>query len=304
MNLKQMEYFTAIVSEGSISGAARVLHISQPPLSAQMRLLEEELGVTLFDRGSRSIQLTEAGRLFYDRAASILDMTRAARKDLEQLGEGLLGTLRLGMISSVETQEIITSIASFRERYPKVSFRIYEGNTYQLLDKLSTGQIDAALVRTPFPEEAYDCRYLEEEPMMAVGRADFFSLDCGAQIPLKELAALPLIIYRRWESVLGRLFPNPQPEYLCVNDDARTSLIWAASGAGVAVVPASIVRGAWEQAGETPPWGRAPLSLAAKVICDPPLTSTITLVKLKNAGLSAIGQHFFQYFSIPKPEPR
>ena len=64
------------------------------------------------------------------------------------------------------------------------------------------------------------------------------------------------------------------------------------------------MRGAWEQAGETPPWGRAPLSLAAKVICDPPLTSTITLVKLKNAGLSEIGQHFFQYFSIPKPEPR
>ncbi len=294
MLLEQISMFSRIAKEQSISKAAQAIHISQPALSQQMQRLEEELGVTLFDRGSRSIQLTEAGRLFYDRAASILDMTRAARKDLEQLGEGLLGTLRLGMISSVETQEIITSIASFRERYPKVSFRIYEGNTYQLLDKLSTGQIDAALVRTPFPEEAYDCRYLEEEPMMAVGRADFFSPDCGAQIPLKELAALPLIIYRRWESVLGRLFPNPQPEYLCVNDDARTSLMWAASGVGVAVVPASIVNG----------WQSAPFPMTAKIISSPPLTSTITLVKLKNAGLSEIGQHFFQYFSIPKPEPR
>ena len=167
MNLKQMEYFTAIVGEGSISGAARSLHISQPPLSAQMRQLEEELGVTLFDRGSRAIQLTEAGRLFYNRAVSILEMTKAARKELKQLEEGLLGTLRLGMISSVETQGIITSIASFRRRYPGMSFRISEGNTYQLLDKLTTGQIDAALVRTPFPEESFDCRYLTEEPMLA-----------------------------------------------------------------------------------------------------------------------------------------
>ena len=103
MNLKQMEYFTAIVSEGSISGAARALHVSQPPLSAQMRLLEEELGATLFERGSRSIQLTEAGRLFYARAQSILDLTSGAKKDIERLGQGLLGTLRLGMISSVES---------------------------------------------------------------------------------------------------------------------------------------------------------------------------------------------------------
>ena len=93
-----------------------------------MRQLEEELGVTLFDRGSRSIRLTEAGRLFYNRAVSILEMTKAARKELKQLEDGLLGTLRLGMISSVETQGIITSIASFRRRSPGMSFRISEGN--------------------------------------------------------------------------------------------------------------------------------------------------------------------------------
>ena len=290
MNLKQMEYFTAIVGEGSISGAARSLHISQPPLSAQIRQLEEELGVTLFDRGSRAIRLTEAGRLFYNRAVSILEMTKAARKELKQLEDGLLGTLRLGMISSVETQGIITSIASFRRRYPGMSFRISEGNTYQLLDKLTTGQIDAALVRTPFPEESFDCRYLTEEPMLAVGRADFFPADCGPKLPLKELAALPLIIYRRWESVLGRMFPHPQPEYLCVNDDARTSLMWAASGVGVAVVPASIVNG----------WQSAPFPMTAKIISSPPLTRTIALVKLKNAGLSAVGQHFFQSFQVPE----
>ena len=68
MNLKQMEYFVAIVNEGNISAAAKSLHISQPPLSPQMKLLEDELGVVLFERGSRSIFLTEAGKVFYEKA--------------------------------------------------------------------------------------------------------------------------------------------------------------------------------------------------------------------------------------------
>lgn len=286
MNLKQMEYFTTIVKEGSISGAARVLHISQPPLSAQMRLLEEELRTSLFERGARSIRLTESGRLFFQRSQAILDLADAAKKDMEQLGQGLLGTLRLGMISSVETQGIIAGIAAFRRQYPKAAFRIYEGNTYQLLDKLSTGQIEAAIVRTPFPEEAYDCRSLAREPMMAVGSAEFFIGIQNSGISLLELSEKPLIIYRRWESVLERLFPNPRPRYLCVNDDARTSLMWAAAGAGVAILPASIME------------GQAAGRLEVKTIAHAAFSSTITLVKLKNAGLSPLGQHFYQYLSV------
>ena len=85
-----MEYFTAIVNEGSISAAAKALHISQPPLSTQMKLLEEELGLTLFQRGSRSILLTDAGKVLYERAQGILDMTGAVLEELEQMGQGLL----------------------------------------------------------------------------------------------------------------------------------------------------------------------------------------------------------------------
>ena len=75
-------------------------------------------------------------------------MAEGTRKDMKQLGKGLIGALRLGMISSVQTGPVIESISRFRQNHPGVLFRIYEGNTYQLLDKLSTGQIHAALVRT------------------------------------------------------------------------------------------------------------------------------------------------------------
>lgn len=78
MELRQLSYFTTIVNEGNISQAAKKLNISQPPLSHQMKLLEAELGVTLFERGSRRIRLTPAGKTFYDRALAILDLSQAA----------------------------------------------------------------------------------------------------------------------------------------------------------------------------------------------------------------------------------
>ena len=190
MNLKQMEYFITIVNEGSISAASKILHISQPPLSTQMKLLEQELGVTLFERGSRAIALTHAGKVFYDRAQGILDMTGAARQELEQMGRGLHGFLRLGMVSSTETSSIIGRIADFRSQHPGIYFRIYEGNTYQLMDKLNTGLIEAAIVRTPFPEDSYECSYLAEEPMMAVGMPGHFPDTAADSISLEQESVL------------------------------------------------------------------------------------------------------------------
>ena len=86
MELRQLSYFTTIVNEGNISQAAKKLNISQPPLSHQMKLLEAELGVTLFERGSRRIRLTPAGKTFYDRALAILDLSQAARTETGDSG--------------------------------------------------------------------------------------------------------------------------------------------------------------------------------------------------------------------------
>lgn len=284
MNLKQMEYFTSIVNEGSISAAAKALHISQPPLSTQMKLLEEELGLTLFERGARNIVLTDAGKVLYQRVQSILDMTGAVKEELEQMGRGLHGSLRLGMISSVETVPVIGRIAAFRQEHPEVNFRIYEGNTYQLLDKLSTGQIEAAMVRSPFPEDAYECFFLAEETMMAVGNRELFPDPDADSISLEELSHCPLIVYRRWEGVLNRLLPHKRREYLCVNDDARTSLAWAETGCGLAIVPASIARCLHPH-------------ILMKPLTAQSFTSHITLIRRKNASCSSITREFFRFFT-------
>lgn len=96
MEIKQLEYFRAIVDEGTISGAARALHMTQPPLSYQMKMLEEELQVRLFARGSKHIRLTEAGKALYVRAESLLTMTDITKREVIKVSQAT--TIHLGFL--------------------------------------------------------------------------------------------------------------------------------------------------------------------------------------------------------------
>ncbi|HAB59653.1 MAG TPA: LysR family transcriptional regulator, partial [Lachnospiraceae bacterium] len=129
MNIKQLQYFLTVAEAGSITAAAKRLHISQPPLSNQMQLLENELGTKLFERGSRKITLTYAGQILYNRAQTIVDLSSAAIREITDLGTGLQGTIHLGTISSCGVVLLDKHIKHFHNQYPDVNFELYEGNT-------------------------------------------------------------------------------------------------------------------------------------------------------------------------------
>ncbi len=103
MDIKQLTYFIAIVEEGTITHAANRLHMAQPPLSTQLKLLEDELGTKLLERGARKIKLTDAGKILYQRAKHIIEITNSTTKEIEEFRKGIQGTLRLGTISSSGT---------------------------------------------------------------------------------------------------------------------------------------------------------------------------------------------------------
>lgn len=121
MTLKQIEYFVTVVNTGSMSKAALKLHVSQPPLSMQIKELEEELGTTLLERTTRRIRVTDAGRLFYRRAVSILDLTAAARNDIRTMDEHISGRLVIGTISSCHSIVLGPAIQKFSRLYPDVN---------------------------------------------------------------------------------------------------------------------------------------------------------------------------------------
>lgn len=241
MDIRQLRYFTAIVEEGTLTGAARRLNMTQPPLTAQLRLLEEELKCPLFTRDGKRLHLTEAGHHFYERAQRILGMCDAAVTEMADFQEGAMGTLRIGVISSVKDQLFPRWICCFWKKYPNIRYEIYSANTYQLLEQLQNGQIDLALVRTPFSKTQMDILYIKKEPFLAIGHSSFFPCHKESALTVKDLENTPLILYRRWEEMLKMRFETEgiSPRILCCNDDAQTTLALASLRMGVGLLPAS-----------------------------------------------------------------
>ena len=174
MDIRQLLYFTTIAEEGSISAAAKKLHLSQPPLSYQMKLLEEELHLPLIERSARGIALTEAGRVLYKRAQGILELSELTRKEMLAMASGFTGTLHIGTVSSSGASLLGWRIPAFHQKYPQIGFAIHEGNTFELMEMLESGLIELAIVRTPFHNDQLNCLYLSPEPMIAAGAASFF----------------------------------------------------------------------------------------------------------------------------------
>ncbi|WP_097005811.1 LysR family transcriptional regulator [Lacrimispora amygdalina] len=241
INSKQLYYFTVVSETGSFTAAAKKLGISQPPLSKQIMLLEEEMGVKLLERRSKKAELTEAGTYLYFKAKDILSMMGAVSDDLKHFPSSARGVLKLGTISSSGTV-LLDFLKDFTSAHPGVRFEVTEGNTYELLEKMKNGLVECSIIRTPFNPEGLECVYGKKEPIMAVGNPVFFPEFTGNKVSLTELKGKPLIYYRRFDSIISLAFQNSgiKPDIFCRNDDARTCLQWAKAGMGIALVPQSI----------------------------------------------------------------
>lgn len=285
MDIKQLKYFYTIAEEGQITNAAKRLHIAQPPLSYQLKSLENELGVKLVERGSRHIKLTDAGIMLYKRAKQILSLTESTVDELKDFKKGTYGTLSIGTVSSSGASLLTSRLNTFHDKYPFINFEIHEGNTYELLEILNRGIIEIAIVRTPFNTSGINSIYLPKEPMVAA-MLQKLNWNDSKVIDIVELNNKPLIFYRRFEKLIFKACEdsNFEPTIFCKNDDARTSLLWANSGLGIAIVPKSSLK----LIGSS--------SLIFKEIDNKSLSTQLAAIWLKNGYLSSAGQNFLQLF--------
>lgn len=242
MNLKQLRYFLAVAQEKQITAAAKRLFIAQPPLSYQLKQLEKELGAKLFVRTSHGIELTDAGKELESYAQRIVNLATIAKEKVQKTSQGEYGTIKIGSVSSSVGELPQKKFKLLTKYYPRISFEIYEENTYGILEKLHDEIVDLAIVRTPYDKKGLNFKSITNDKMMAV--TTDHELLAKKQITLKELADQPLIIYRRFENIFNESFAHQgiKPFYAVKCDDSRTAILWAKNQMGVALVPESIAK--------------------------------------------------------------
>ena len=155
MDIRTMQYYLAVVREGTISAAAEALHVAQPSLSRQMKELEEELGAPLFERGNRKITLTEEGMILRKRAEEMVRLMQMTEEEISQVKNHISGSVRIGAGESISFHYLSRAAARLFEEHPDIRFHITSGDTQDLMDELNNGLIDFAVIFTDVDHTLY-----------------------------------------------------------------------------------------------------------------------------------------------------
>jgi DNA-binding transcriptional LysR family regulator len=251
MELRHLRYFVAVAEELHFHRAAERLHISQPPLSQQIRALEREIGVTLLERNRRYVTLTPAGAVFLEEAKAILEATERAADNARRVAAGELGTIRIGFVGSATFSPMLPALLrEFRDRYPDVDLRLRELQTSEQLEALAAGRIDVGVIRGPLgdAELASDLEQLvilREKLVAAVPESH--PLASKRRLQASDLRGESFVMLRRREA--PGLFASMatvmrsaggMPSDVLEVAEMQTILGLVASGFGLSLVPESV----------------------------------------------------------------
>lgn len=286
MTLQQLTYFLEAAERGSFSAAADALHMAQPSLSEQIRRLEAELGVPLFTRAGRGLELTEAGRLLIPHAERTLADARAAIESVREVRDLAGGTVAFGTFGSAHYYLLGGLVQDFRGRYPQVRVRVIGQNSAEVADAVRDGHLEAGLVAIPVDDRGLDVRpAFDEEVLYLSAEPDRLR----EPITAERLAAAPLILYdARWAAVdpmRRRLRELAQRAGVTIEPQIEVEYVTAAldlaaRGLGDTLGPRSILT------------ARGYARRLRAVSLDPPLIETFAFVTRRNAHLSPTTRAF------------
>ncbi|MBO4461873.1 MAG: LysR family transcriptional regulator, partial [Lachnospiraceae bacterium] len=198
MNLKSLAYFVTVAEELNISRAAKKLNMSQPPLSAQIKNLEYDLKTELFIRGKRQLTLTEAGQLLYKRAKEIINIADRAEEEILSMSGGLTGTISLGLVEGMAPDIVADWFSGFIKKYPKATFRITDGNTDDILEKLLSGIINLAVITAPYNQALLHSVTVSKEGLCVLMNKNHpLAKSKKDTVNIADIAKEPLIVPRR-----------------------------------------------------------------------------------------------------------
>lgn len=249
MELRQLRYFVVVAHTRNVSRAAEELHIAQPPLSRQIQNLEAELGVKLLDRSARPLQLTEAGRFFYEQALQILGRLAQLKDQTQEIGATGRTRFVIGCVASTLYGGTPDLVRRMRVRWPNLQIEILEMMSSEQITALKEGRIDLGFGRVRLADPAIERVRLREEALVLAIPAQHTLASVPDPVKWSVLTQETLILYP------SQPRPSFADEVLSLLADARvapdatrevrelqTAMGLVASGIGVAVVPASAQR--------------------------------------------------------------
>jgi DNA-binding transcriptional LysR family regulator len=246
MELRHLRYFTAVAREMSFSRAAEQLHIAQPPLSRQIRQLEDELGAELFDRKARPMKLTMAGQFFQAQAQLVLERLAEARSATARIAQGKRAWFGIGFVPSTLYGALPQILRRFRDAHPDLEVGLLELTTVQQIEALKAGRIDVGFGRMRFDDERITAEVVREEPLVAALRSDH-KLAKRKHVSLAQLALEPLLLFpaRPRPSYADQVLAFFQarelrPTVALEANELQTAIGLVVAGIGYTLVPRSV----------------------------------------------------------------
>lgn len=191
MELSQLRYFLKIAALGTFTRAAEELNVTQPALSRSIGKLEEEIGRPVFERQTRSVVLTDAGRLLQARAEQVLALVDDTLAEMTD--DGRTGRIRVGAIPTIAPYFLPTILRAFRDQHPQATVIVYEETTDKLLHRCLQGEVDVALVAAPIPKQYLEVEPLFSEELLLVLPQDH-ALAEKKQITAADVQACPFVL--------------------------------------------------------------------------------------------------------------
>lgn len=291
MNLKQLRYFYEIANEGQITRAAKKLHIAQPPLSQSLKALEDRLGVTLFERNGRRMELTDAGAVLYEKAKELFYKIDETMIEVKETGKGVRGTLSIGCNKSCFSR-IPKTIRTYQEKYPQVKFKLLEGDSYFLTKQLVDREIEVAIIRLPIDMNGFSYLRLPEEEYVVVIPNNWINEPDKKMISIEELVEIPLLLLHRirgvgqFELIMDKFRDKGlTPNIICESPNVDMLLGLVTEGLGATVVPKSTLL------------KHNTSNVSILHIEDTHIVSESAIIWLKDRYLSKSAERFIELFS-------
>lgn len=197
MEIRVLKYFLAIAREGSITGAANALHLTQPTLTRQLQDLEKELKQKLFVRGKYKISLTPEGMILKNRAQEIVDMVEKTEAEFQSINDVMSGDIYIGCGETDSMKYLAEIMKELQKNHPAIKFHIYSGNAEDVTEKLDKGLLDFGVLIQPIDLSKYDNITLPEKDVWGVVMRKDNPLAKKNKVKVEDLADVPILVSRQ-----------------------------------------------------------------------------------------------------------